>query len=198
MSVRRPLLACLFLIPLAIPAAAQQPTEKPGAADELILQQAKLATDDNALFALLAGRTLQDGDRDTMQKLVEQLGDRNFQVRDRAKTSLVQRGPLAIPFLKKAQPTAPLEMSLLLDKALKEINQSSGPEPAVAAARLLAARTAPKSAALHEKTLKTLLHLLPYVDDDYAEDEILACVARLGLKAGKIDPVLQAALKDPL
>ncbi len=66
----------------------------------------------------------------------------------------------------------------------------------MAAARLLSLRTAPKSVALHEKTLKALLSYLPSCDDEYAEDEVLACVARLGLKEGKLDPILAAALKD--
>ena len=192
---------CLLLLATVLVGgfgATQQPAEKPSSADELFLQQAKIATEDGALLHLLAGRILQDPDRIAIQNLIGNLDSNEFQLRQRAQTILVQRGPLAVPFLKKALPRASLDLRKRLEQTIQEIEKTSHTEQAVAAARLLTARAATKSPALREKTLTTLLNLVPFIDDHYAEDEILACVARLGLRGGKVDPLLQAALKDPM
>jgi HEAT repeat protein len=186
----------LFALLLGGTAAAQQPADKPGQADEQILQHAKIATDDDALFQYLENHSLKPGDHEILKQMVTLLDSANLQTRKKAQADLVKRGELAIPYLKKAQQTASLELSRLLEQTLKEIDKGRTGEYPVAVARLLTARTAPKSAALHEKTLKALLNYLPCVTEEYAEDEVIACIARLGFKGGKLDPVLQTALKE--
>ncbi len=73
--VRRFLYVCLSLFAfLGTTVATQAPAQKPGTADEQTLQQAKLGTNDDALFQLLARYTLADSDRATLRRLVGQLG----------------------------------------------------------------------------------------------------------------------------
>src|SRR3954470_19308490 len=106
MPRRVPLFLSCALFLLGGNAVAQQPpAEKPGAADEQLLQQAKIATDDDSLFRYLDNHSLKEGDHEALLKLVEQLAAPNLQARKKAQADLVQRGPLAIPYLKKAQKT---------------------------------------------------------------------------------------------
>src|SRR5688572_2585912 len=157
--------------------------------DEQILRTANLPTGDAELREFLRLRSQRAEDKQELAKLVEQLGAGAFKERDHADKQLLMRGHVALPYLKAAIDKAPLEAVRRAEKLMKTI-EAMGPELPVAAARLLAHRQAPGA-------VETLLAYLPSAPDDWAEEEVLACLGQLAIRAGKVDAKLLAALHDP-
>ncbi len=156
--------------------------------DEQILRAAKLPTDDAGLLEFLRLRSLRAGDGQVLQKLVEQLGGSSFKEREQADKQLLLRGPIALPYLRKALGGGTVEVVRRAENLVKAI-EAMGPEIPVAAARLLAERQTPGA-------LDVLLTYVGHADDDWAEEEVFACLARLAIQHGKIDARLVTALQD--
>lgn len=157
--------------------------------DEQILQAAKIPTADADLREFLRWRSQRADDQQELARLVQQLGAGAFKEREHADKQLLMRGHVALPYLKAAVTTAPLEVVRRAEKLMQTI-EAMGPEAPVAAARLLAHRQAPEA-------IETLLAYLPSAPDDWVEEEVLACLGQLAVRAGKVDAKLLAALHDP-
>ena len=157
--------------------------------DEQILQSAKIPTGDADLREFLRLRSQRAEDKLELAKLVAQLGAGSFKERDLADKQLVMRGHAALPYLKAVDKKAPLEAVRRAENLVKII-EAMGPELPVAAARLLAHRQAPGA-------VETLLAYLPSAPDDWVEEEVLACLGQLTVRAGKVDARLLSALNDP-
>src|SRR5438093_6925085 len=71
----------------------------------------------------------------------------------------------------------------LKDVDRKKIESTTGPELPMAAARILAARSAPGA-------IETLLRFLPFADGE-VQEEVLASLGNLAVTGAKIDPSLQ-------
>src|SRR4051812_33712638 len=71
--------------------------EKAGAADERVLQEARLATDTPSLIAALRKRVLPDADQKELENLLKQLGSDRFVVREKAHAALLAHGLNALP-----------------------------------------------------------------------------------------------------
>ena len=78
-------------------AAAQLPD--PAAADEKILEAAKLKSDAASLLEFFRRRTLPDAEREKYRAYVKQLGSEIFRQREQAMTELVARGPVVVDLL---------------------------------------------------------------------------------------------------
>src|SRR5438552_2736684 len=74
--------------------------ESETSSDEQALKDAKLSTDGPELVKYFEKMTLTDADADKIKKLIDQLGDDDFDVREKATTLLKGRGPVALPFLR--------------------------------------------------------------------------------------------------
>jgi hypothetical protein len=176
-------------------ALAQAPGDtaaaKIGEDEERILQAAKVATDNSGLLAYLKARTLTDEDRDRIEKLIGDLDSSKYTVREKATKELKQLARPALPFLRKALKNTPLEVAQRADKCIKEISARTAAEPTAEVARLLALRDVPGAGDM-------LLNYLPYTDDAYLHEEVLASLGKLTVREGKIDPLLMGALKDAL
>ncbi|MCI0684586.1 MAG: HEAT repeat domain-containing protein, partial [Gemmataceae bacterium] len=157
--------------------------------DEQVLQAAKIPTTDAGLREFLRLRSQRADDKRELARLVEQLGSGTFKERDAADKQLLMRGHLALPYLKGVVAKAPLEVTRRAENLIKAI-EAMGPELPVAAARLLAHRQAPGA-------IETLLAYLPSAPDEWVEEEVLACLSQLAVRAGKVDARLLAALHDP-
>ena len=180
------LIFTLTALALLLPAShAQTPTDQ----DEAFLKKAGLPTDDQGLLQFFRFRTLKDEDRKKMEDWVNQLGSEKFKEREAAQKELLIRGPLSLPFLKEILKTAPLETSRRAELLIKRIETALGPEQPIAVARLLAARQVPGA-------IDTLLHYLPYANDDWMEEEILTSLGDLTIRGPKVDPLLLKGLKD--
>src|SRR5437588_163755 len=90
------LCACLSLI------AAGYAAEPDTSSDEQALKEAKVSTDGPALVQYFKKMTLTEEDADKIKKLIDKLGDDEFEVRDKATAQLKERGPVALPFLRTA------------------------------------------------------------------------------------------------
>lgn len=185
---RRNCLPTVLLFLAVLPSISAQDSPE---LDTKVLARAGIPTDTAGLLQYFRLRSLKDGDRAFLQDQVAKLASPNFLERDKATRELTLRGTLAIPFLKEGSKDAPLEMVRRLELILNKIRDSQGPEQPVAAARLLAHRQVPEAAAV-------LLQYLPYCNEEYVEEEVLACVGRLALRGSRIDPALAAAVKDSL
>ena len=155
--------------------------------DEKLLRDARVATDGDGLLNFLRSRTLTDADREKLEQLVRRLGSEVFAEREKATADLIARGPLALPFLKKAKRDPDPEIAHRVEQCLREIATGPGSAESAAVVRQLA-RRAPAGA------LVVLLDYVPFADDESVEEEILAALVLLA--RGKADTVLVKALGD--
>jgi HEAT repeat protein len=144
--------------------------------------------DGAALLALFRRWTPQDFDMDQVQMLVQQLGDDDFDVREKATTALIQKGGAALALLREAAKNEDLEVVERARFCLKEIEKGQATVVPASAARLLALRR-PAGAA------EALLAYLPIADESGAE-EIREALAAVAVQDGKPDEALRRALTD--
>src|SRR5262245_43249129 len=88
-----PLLAACTLLALG-GARASEPNST--AADEKVLKQAEVGTDGPALLEFFRKRTVTEADRSRIESLVKQLGDADFEARQKASAALVEMGPIVM------------------------------------------------------------------------------------------------------
>src|SRR5262249_44566306 len=82
-----------------LPGTAADP--EPAQGDEQLLRAASLTTDGPALPAFFRKRTQGSIERDKLAALLEHLGDKSGEVREKAAAELVAVGPVAIPPLRQ-------------------------------------------------------------------------------------------------
>lgn len=176
---------------MAVAAAVGRSGE--GAADlvqeEKTLREAGLKTDGLALLEFFRERSLTDEQRERLAALIHQLGDDTFVVRQKASMELARAGRAALPMLRAAARDPDPEVARRAADCLTTAGHESDLALVVAATRLLAERR-PAGAA------EALLAYLPSLDDDVAEDAVLAALLRVGLTEGKPVPALRAALAE--
>jgi HEAT repeat protein len=191
--IRYSTIAAIALVAhVAFKAAPSADAQEPAEMAERALKAAGITTDTPSLLRLLAQRTLQDVDRPLFEKLIRQLDSEVFEDRQLAQDELLRRGPLALPFLKAALNANPsLELRRRAENTIREIDASAGRDTIVAAARLLAARSA-------DGAIEALLSYVPNADEAWLEEEVLTSLGRLAIKHGEPNAKLMAALQDPL
>ncbi|HZT81773.1 MAG TPA: HEAT repeat domain-containing protein [Gemmataceae bacterium] len=187
MAVRFALLpAAALLLSAALP-AADEPDAL--AADEQALRAAKLPTDGPGLLAFFKARTPSDADREKLAATVRRLGDESFEVREQATRELIARGRSAVPFLRPALRDPDPEIARRAARCLEAIAGGNEPALAASAARLVAARKPDGAAA-------ALLAYLPAADDETTEEAVLQALAAVGVRDGKPESAVVAALAD--
>jgi HEAT repeat protein len=178
----------------AVPPIPPMPPGTPAApavgGDEGVLRAAKLETSDEALLNFFRKRTPPAPDGKTLADLANKLASKTLTEADAAHAELVSIGLPAVPALrlianKVDEPAA----SGRAKQALTSIEGPNRSTITVSAARLVAARK-PTGAAT------VLLGFLPFADDDHALQNVESALVAVGLRDGKPDPALAAALKD--
>ena len=177
----------IVLIPFCACGAGKDPEVEN---DEQLLKKEGIATDGPSLVAYFKARTLQQKDIDAMAAAVRKLGDNDFDVREKASQDLIDAGWPAPRFLKTALNDSDLEIARRAKHCL-EVIQASKPvnQVIVAAAGMLAERRP-------EGGVAALLAYLPSNDDDAVEEAVFRVLAKVGLREGKPDPAITAALSD--
>jgi hypothetical protein len=160
------------------------------AADEELLKKAGVGTDGGDLLAFLRQRTLTDADRERLALWIRQLGSDSFALRDRATSDILALGPPALPILERALHDPDPEVARRAEWCTEEIKRGPGAELPAAAVRLLALRK-PAGA------VPALLAYLPFAEDGWVEEEVLAALVALCGPPGDADPSVAAALHDP-
>ncbi|MBV9125202.1 MAG: HEAT repeat domain-containing protein, partial [Planctomycetes bacterium] len=160
------------------------------AEDESVLQAAGVPTDSPGLLEYFRKQTLTAAEQERLQELIQRLGDRSFRVREQALLDLIQVGPPALPPLRQALQEDDPEIQRRAGQAITSIERQAGPSVVTAAVHLLEARRPAEASAV-------LLDYLPLADPA-VEDEILAALSVLGVRQGRVDAALAAALNDPV
>jgi hypothetical protein len=158
------------------------------AAAEKVLRGAKIDTTTPGLLAFLRKQTPDPADLEKARKLVRQLGDDKFAVREKATAELIALGTVALPLLKEALNNKDLEVSRRAEQCLQQIGERSNKVTVAAAAQLLALRKADGAA-------EVLLKYLPAADPEAAR-EVRAALLALARRDGKPEPALVKALED--
>jgi hypothetical protein len=159
-----------------------------GAADERILKAARIGVDGPSLLAYLAKQPGGKTDAKRLEKLIAQLGDDDFEVREKATAELIAAGAAAVPYLQRAKKSADPEVVRRAEDCLKRI--APGPEQpnvSLSVIRLVAIRK------LAGATAALLERLTPTTDPEESQ-EILTALAAVAVTNGKPDKALQEAL----
>jgi HEAT repeat protein len=144
--------------------------------------------DGPTLLELFRRWTPQNLNLDEIHVLIRQLGDDDYDVREKATASLIQKGGAALAFLREAAKDADLEVVDRARTCIRDIEKGLATVVPAAAARVLALRKPPGAA-------EALLAYLPIADEGGAE-EIQEALSLVGLPDGKPDQALLNALQD--
>jgi hypothetical protein len=161
-------------------------------ADQEILKTAKVGRDGPSLLKLFRSRTMTPALRVDIQALIRQLGDKVFAVRQKASVALVAKGAVALPLLREAVRDSDIEVGRRASACARRIEERDYDASVLAAAARLLGAAKPQG------TAEVLLGYLPFANDEVIEDEIRMALAAAAVQGGKPDPVLIAALADPV
>jgi HEAT repeat protein len=172
---------------------AADPVSEDAREDRAVLERAGLAMEGKSLLGFLRQRTLKEDVREKITALIGQLGDDQFDVREKATRALVELGPVVRPQMQEATKHRDLEVRRRAERVLHLTDTGTDALLVRAVLRQLG-RTAPAG------TIDTLLAYLPNTEDSETVDLLISVLGRVGVKDGKVDPALVAALshKQPL
>jgi HEAT repeat protein len=148
-------------------------------------------TEGDATLAEFKKRTLNESDREKVLGIIKQMGDDDFNLRERAQDELQKMGTAVAPLLRQAMAGNDEEIRKRAQKALDHIekDKSSGVLPIQA--RLMAYRKPAGASAV-------LLAFLPFADEDQVFDEVRGALAAVAVRDGKPDPLIVKALDDKM
>ncbi|HKI31532.1 MAG TPA: HEAT repeat domain-containing protein [Gemmataceae bacterium] len=148
-------------------------------------------TEGDATLAEFKKRTLKESDREKVLAVIKQMGDEDFNLRERAQEELQKMGSSVAPLLRQALVSGDEEIKKRAQKALDQIEKDKSSTVLPIHARLMAYR---KPAA----TSEVLLAFLPFADEDQVFEEVRGALAAVAVRDGKADPLLVKALDDKL
>lgn len=161
----------------------------PVGAEEAVVKSAKLSTEPAGLLSFLGKHSLDDARREKIRALIRQLGDPNFNLREKAKEELVAQGPVAASLLSRATSDPDSEIAARAKAALKDIGQAPDAALANAVIRLLAYRRS-------LGTAEALLAYLPSAPTEEVVREVEFALVEVALPDGKPNPALAKAVQD--
>src|SRR5262245_55852042 len=184
-----PLVVAALLALALLPGRGRGDQDGQAERDEQTLREAGVDTDGPALLAYLRKHTTTDGDAATIRRLIRDLGDDLFRVRERATARLMAVGERAVPFLRTVEAARDPEVACRARRCLREIRTGSAEALLAAAARLVAVRRPPGAA-------RALLDYVPFAEKEDLARQVREALAALAVSEGKADPVLVEALGD--
>ena len=178
-------------LPIALFIAVLMPcvlcADDSAAADEKLLAEHGIGTDEKGLREFFRKRTPTSADLVKIEALVKQLGDKSFQKRKQASDALAGWGPAAFDALRRSLKEPDIEIIRRAERCLEEIERPGTALP-LAAVHQLDRIKMPACIAL-------LLDYLPNADDETVADAVLVSLRRLS-DPKTPDPVLLKALAD--
>lgn len=165
--------------------------------DEKRLKAAGIDPRPERIVAFLENRKADVVDAERVKKLIRQLGDDDFDVREQATEELFRVGHSAVPFLKEAQKGGDAEIVRRAEECLKRLGTSdveTRKNDAIAAAVRLVGVRKPNGAT------EALLNVLTVAADDAElRAEVYSALLAVAVKDGKPNTALQQALdgSDP-
>lgn len=184
--VRFLLVAVGVLVATALGRASDSPAAD-YAEDETVLGDARIATDGPALLDFIRQRIRPVPDAERIGALIDRLGDVSFKKREQATDELKAIGSAALPALRQGLTAQDAEIRHRAGEIIEFVQSGAMSDRLSAAVRLLQQRRP-------AGTVRVLLDYLPFVDDTAVEEEVLEILTVLGVRAGKVDPAVVAAL----
>jgi hypothetical protein len=181
----------LFVLGLTLSrtSPAQAPPEPDTTADDQkTLRDLGLGVDGPALLDYFRKRTFKEADPQKVKEYIRDLGDEEFQVREKAHTALMALGSGALVGLREAESKGDAETKRRAAELRQAIEAKAEPAVQAASARLIA-RLKPAGAA------PVLLGYLPFADGTVI-DELCKALGAVAVREGKADPALVEALGD--
>lgn len=118
------------------------------------LRAADIPTETKELLRYLDRHTLRPDNLQRVQQRIQQLGDDDFEVREKASAELGQFGPLALPLIRKAVQNPDPEVARRAQEIVKALEKTHNPEMVQKVVRLLGLRKTVEAA-------QPLLSLVP-------------------------------------
>ena len=134
-------------------------------------------------------RTLKAPDPKVIATLVRQLGDEEFQTREKAFDALAKLGASALAGLKDGENDGDLEIRKRVGDLKQRIDTKAEPTLQSAAARVIA-KLKPEGSA------DILMAFLPFASDAMVVDEICKTLGAVAVQNGKVEPVLLKSIED--
>lgn len=159
--------------------------------DQRICRESGLKGEGPDLIVYFRNKTLKQPDPKAISLLVKQLGDDDFQTREKAFTELVGMGASALTGIKEGESNPDLEVQKRIADLKKRIDTKAEPMLQAAAARVIA-KLKPEGAA------ETLLMFLPFASDPNVVDEICKTLGAVAVRNGKVEPSVLTALEDKI
>jgi HEAT repeat protein/outer membrane protein assembly factor BamB len=184
-----PAAATLGLALLAATPAAEPEPDPDLAYAEKSLRGAGVGTDGPSLLRFFRDRTLSPEQRAGLAHAVSALADPSWAAREQASADLVRAGRSARALLRAAASDPDPERARRAARCLQRAESAGELSLAAAAARVLADRR-PDGAA------DALLGYLPAAGDEALEETLFEALGAAGVRGGKADPALAAALAD--
>jgi len=183
----------LFLVLLAPGRGQEMAREKEPdttAEDQKTLQAVGVGVDGASILDYYRKRTFTEADPTKVKDLINDLGSKNFLVREKAYGELQKLGPAALVALKQAESNPRTETRRRAAELRQLIEAESQPAVQAASARLICKLKPPKAA-------EVMLAYLPFADNS-AVDDFGNALAAVAIKEGKTEPALVKALSDKL
>ena len=171
--------------PSAVPITPATPAD-----DEQTLKDAKVGVDGPGLLAYFQQHSTPPDQQERIHGLIRQLGDDSYKVREKASADVAKLGAAAVPYLRRALNDPDEEIKERAENLTKNAEGTDNRAAQSAAAARLIRQRAPDGAAA------ALLAYVPDADSDAVEDEVVAALAVLAVRDGKVDAAVVAALKD--
>jgi hypothetical protein len=159
------------------------------ASKEQVLKAAKITTDGPALLEFLRKQTVDDARRSKAGPLIRELGNADFETREKAEKELLALGAAAVPALSEALKDADPEIASRSKDLLKRIGTATDSAVVLAALRLIAGQKP-------ERAAETLLAYLASAPNEEVRHEVVATLAAVAMREGKRDKTLVQALSD--
>jgi hypothetical protein len=164
------------------------------AADEAILQNAKIDAQGPALLKYLRKTKANGVEPDHIRALIRQLGDDSFEVREKATQALLALGEAAVPFLNQAVKSTDLEIVSRAERCLRAVQKDPAQRQREGYVWIAIARTLARKKVAG--AVEALLEFLPQAANPEVEREVRFALTLLARPDGRPDPTLVKALED--
>lgn len=166
------------------------------AQDDEVIKKQQLRPEQGALLDFLQQRTLSEDDQNRLRRLIRDLGHAKFRVRDEASRQLIKESTPALGFLNQAELSSDAEVARRVRLCIDEIRKGPGPALPIAVVHHLARPSLKDQSPA--PAIRVLLGYVPFADDQTVEEEVINTLTILCARDATVDPLLSAALSDPL
>jgi hypothetical protein len=188
MTDRRPVALILaFAIAVClVPTPARADDDQ---SDAALLTKHLGSSDPDRTVAYLNAIVMTDAKKAELKKLIDQMGDPAFKLRQEASKKIAAFGPSALPLLQQALASSNREIASRAKRCIDDIESAAGADLVPAAIRHLAQSK-------HPKAVDLFLTIYPAITKEPVQREILHGLSVLGVTEKTVHPSIVKALDD--